>query len=398
MEPTWRWYGPDDPVTINDIRQTGATGVVTALHHIPNGELWTVEAIEQRKREISWDSARNRSTGLRWSVVESVPVSEDIKKRSGVYQRHITNYQATLENLGRCGINTVCYNFMPVLDWTRTDLSYEVSDGSRALRFDRLEFAAFELFVLERPGAEKEYSPQDYNKAKLRYDAMTESDKSRLMKNLIAGLPGAEEGYTLSQLNDALDSYSHIDDEQLRANLFAFLKDVIPAAEKAGVRMCIHPDDPPWSILGLPRIASTERDLKQIVQTVESDSNGITFCTGSLSPRADNDLPGMVERFGAYIHFAHLRSVEREKDGSFYEANHLEGVAGLCDVVKALIEEKRRRQHEGRKDYLIPIRPDHGHQMLDDLKKETNPGYSCIGRMRGLAELRGLIMGIEKTL
>lgn len=387
----WRWFGPEDPVSLDDIRQAGATAVVSALHHVPNGEVWNKEEILARKELI-------RSKGLEWKVVESVPVHEDIKMRSGNFGTYINNYKKTLENLAECEISIVCYNFMPVLDWTRTSLDYVTEDGSRALRFDRDALAAFDMFILKRDGAEESYSKEETENAKKYLNELIGIDKQKLIDTIIAGLPGSEEGYSLDQFRNALMAYDTIDHKTLRENLISFLKEIIPTASKNNILMCIHPDDPPFPILGLPRVVSTEEDYAKIFEHVPDLSNGITFCTGSLGVREDNKLVPMFRRFAHRVHFLHLRSTRRDGYGNFFEANHLEGDVDMPGIVREVIEEQERRREEGRSDASIPMRPDHGHQMLDDLKKRTNPGYSGIGRLRGLAELRGLELGISKGM
>jgi mannonate dehydratase len=393
MEQTWRWFGPDDAIALSEIRQTGATGIVTALHHIPYGVVWSPDEIAERKRTIEADTA----LGLRWSVVESLPVAEAIKQGEGDLATLFDNYRASLRNLAAFGIRTVCYNFMPVLDWARTQLAAPWPGGGTALRFNAHEYAAFDCFILQRKGAEAEQTPEVLARAKTWMKSASESDKDRLLATIMAGLPGAYDRYDVPGLHHMLDRYADIDDAGLRQNLARFLREIVPAAEEAGVRLCIHPDDPPRPLFGLPRVVSTQDDLEFIVHAVDSVANGITLCTGSLGAHPDNDLPAMARRFASRIHFAHLRNVTKEPDGSFVEADHLSGDVDIVAVVRELLREQARRKNAGDAQWRIPLRPDHGHELLDDARRKTHPGYPLIGRLRGLAELRGVMTAIAAT-
>ncbi len=391
LEQTWRWYGPNDPISLQEIKQTGATGIVSALHHIPNGEVWTIEAIKTRIAEIE-------AVGLSWSVVESVPVHEDIKKQTGNYKQFVENYKESIKNLGACGIETICYNFMPVLDWSRTDLEFESGDGSNALKFEIDIFAAFDVFILKRKNSRQDYSAAILERAEAKFKNMSAEAIEKITRTVIAGLPGAEESYTLESFQKVLDSYNEIDASKLKKHLHEFLSEIIPVAELAGVRMAIHPDDPPRALLGLPRVVSTIEDALELTKVVDSVSNGITLCTGSFGAGHFNDLPEMTAKLASRINFVHLRNVSRDAEGNFLEDYLFDGDIDIPAVMRELLIEEKSRKEAGRSDWQIPMRPDHGNKMLDDLPKTTNPGYSLYGRMKGLAELRGLEQGLMASI
>jgi mannonate dehydratase len=399
MKQTWRWFGPPDRTSINDILQAGAEGIVSALHHIPPGEVWTQEEIRKRKEEVGRMTDGSPS-GIRWEVAESLPVSEDIKKQSGNWREHVENYTISMKNLAAEGIEVICYNFMPVLDWTRTDLKYRMPHGGTTMRFDLIDFAAFDIHILQRDGAAEDFSPDIVAAAAQRHQQMSEKKKKEITGNVVCGLPGATETLTLADIRRHLAEYHKISPEQLRRHFIDFLAEVSPVAEKLGMRLCCHPDDPPFPLLGLPRIMSTEDDYRTILKAVDIPANGITLCAGSLGARPDNDLPGMVDRLGDRLHFVHLRNVKRETQGvpaSFHEAEHLGGDTDMIALTIAILREEKRRRQRGRQDWAIPIRPDHGMDILDDLKRSGQPGYPSIGRLKGLAELRGLMVALTAT-
>ncbi|MEZ5569957.1 MAG: mannonate dehydratase [Halioglobus sp.] len=388
MQQTWRWFGPKDPVTLENIVQAGASGIVTSLHDIPTGEAWPLAAVLERKAMIE-------AAGLTWAVVESIPLHNDLKTGTGNYRQLLENYQASVRNVGAAGVPVVCYNFMPVVDWTRTNLDYALPNASRALRFEMSDFAAYDVHILQRENAAQDYAPAVLARAETRLAAMTDAEKTLLEQNIIAGLPGGEGSYDRDGIRSAIAEFIALGTEGMRANLVTFLQAVVPVAEEAGVRLCIHPDDPPFSLFGLPRVVSTADDARTLLGAVPSPSNGLTLCAGSFGARADNDLIAMVREFGPRIHFVHLRNIRRESDGSFYESEHLDGDNDMVGLIGALLDEEQRRSDEGRTD-RIPMRPDHGHAIGDEIGRAgVNPGYSYGGRLKGLAELRGVMHALE---
>jgi mannonate dehydratase len=391
MKETWRWFGPDDPIPLDHIKQAGASGIVSALHHLYRGEAWPVDDVLKRRDEIL-------AAGFAWSVVESIPIHNSIKLRSGPYQHFINAWKDSVAAVAKAGVQVICYNFMPVVDWTRTDLRWRLPTTGYALRFDAVDFAAYDLFILERKNAEADYSEDRARAARLRFNSMSEASRKDLEHTIIAGLPGAEASYKRETIRSLIAEYEGVTAGDLRSNLIAFLREVVPVAQETGVRLAIHPDDPPWSLFGLPRVVSTSEDVRAIFSACDTFANGLTFCVGSFGARADNDLLAMAREFGVRIHFVHLRQVTRESDGSFHEAEHLGGSSDMVGVIRAVLEEEARRRGASRADHEVPMRPDHGHQLADDIGKKVNPGYSLVGRLKGLAELRGVIKGLKYVI
>ena len=388
MKETWRWFGPDDPIALDQVRQAGATGVVSALHHLYRGEVWPVAEVLKRRDEIL-------AAGLEWAVVESIPVHNSIKLRSGPYRDFISAWKDSLGAIAKAGVRVVCFNFMPVVDWTRTDLQWRLPTTGLALRFDAVDFAAYDVFILKRKNAERDYREEQIRAAHARFDSLTRKRKDDLERTIIAGLPGAEASYERETIRKLIGEYGGLTPDALRKNLIEFLREVVPVAEELGIRLAIHPDDPPWPLFGLPRVVSSAEDVRKIFGGSDSQANGLTFCVGSFGARADNDLLAMIREFGPRTHFVHLRQVRREADGSFYEAEHLDGSSDMIGIIRALIEEEAKRRRENRSDHEVPMRPDHGHLLASDIGKKSNPGYSYIGRLKGLAELRGVMRGLQ---